>query len=127
MPARPARSFWIALGVMLAVMAVTLLPLCGSLFGCGCTMMHGAAHCNIHHAAGPHCPWCAGAGPVVLLNFIVIAAGTAASIWIVQRWRGPGIMVGLVGGVIGYLASASLAGLATALAMGYPIWWGLRI
>ena len=32
----------------------------GVLFRCNCTWpwAGGAAHCNIHHATGPKCPWC---------------------------------------------------------------------
>ena len=35
-------------------------PYCGLLFRCHCTWpwAGGSAHCNVHHATGPKCPWC---------------------------------------------------------------------
>ena len=40
-------------------------------------------------------------------------------------WRRFLAGVGL--GVAGYLAAASLAGLLMAIAMRYPVWWGIRV
>jgi hypothetical protein len=40
-------------------------------------------------------------------------------------WRRLFVGVGL--GVAGYLAAASLAGLIMAVAMRYPVWWGIRV
>lgn len=52
-----------ALGAFVALAAVTgaaLYPLCHLLHRCGCAFpwAGGAAACNVHAAAGPHCPWC---------------------------------------------------------------------
>ena len=54
-------------GVFLAGVAVTSLLLinaCDLFFQCGCEAWWNAAaaHCNIHNAAGPHCPWCLDSG-----------------------------------------------------------------
>lgn len=45
---------------LFALAGVALYPFCGFLFRCGCMAMGmgGAAHCNVHASAGPHCPWC---------------------------------------------------------------------
>ena len=45
---------------VLAVTAVSLLPLCGVLHRCGCTTLWsgGESACNVHAAQGAHCPWC---------------------------------------------------------------------
>jgi len=51
----------VALAVAVIAAAATHLPVCDALFGCGCRwfFLGGSAHCNIHHAAPPHCPICA--------------------------------------------------------------------
>ena len=118
------RSFWLPAGVMLVVVSATTYPLCGALFSCGCTMT-GASHCNVHHATGPHCPWCAGGGGAVgAANFAVMLAATFAGITLARRVGGPRWWVGVIGGSVAYLASAILAGWVTARLMGYPIHWG---
>jgi hypothetical protein len=44
-----------------ALTSVLLLPLCDVLHRCGCRgpFLGAADHCNVHHASGPRCPWCA--------------------------------------------------------------------
>ena len=44
-----------------ALTAVLLLPLCDVLHRCGCRgpFLGGWERCNVHHATGPRCPWCA--------------------------------------------------------------------
>jgi len=51
----------VALLATTALTAVLLLPLCDLLHRCGCraAFLGARTHCNIHHAAGPRCPWCA--------------------------------------------------------------------
>lgn len=43
-----------------AASSVLLLDFCDLVYACGCeALWRGAAEqCNIHHAEGPHCPWC---------------------------------------------------------------------
>ena len=55
----PARGFLALAGVLLAS-AVLLLPLCAVAHRCGCTWPWAGAeaHCNVHRASGPRCPWC---------------------------------------------------------------------
>ena len=45
---------------LIALAGAALYPFCGLVFRCGCVAMGwgGAAHCNVHGALGPHCPWC---------------------------------------------------------------------
>ena len=40
--------------------SVLMPPVCNLVFKCGCSWLWttAAAHCNIHNAAPPHCPWC---------------------------------------------------------------------
>ena len=51
----------LTLAAAIAVSSVFFSDVCGLIFGCGCrSLWAGAAvACNIHNAAGPHCPWCA--------------------------------------------------------------------
>jgi hypothetical protein len=52
-------------------------PLCDLFFHCGCGWL-GPTHCNIHHAAGPHCPWC-----VEVWRFVA-----AGAFWLFGAWLG---------------------------------------
>lgn len=51
------------LTVGIAFTAVFSINWCHMIYQCGCTFYWagGAAQCNIHHATGPHCPWCSDA------------------------------------------------------------------
>lgn len=64
-----------ALAVVLALgaMAVSYMPLCGLLFGCGCRVffLGGSDHCNMHAPHPPHCPLCTGS-PLYGLAFGVV-------------------------------------------------------
>jgi hypothetical protein len=42
------------------VTSVFFIDFCGAVFQCGCRPLWAGADafCNIHHASGPHCPWC---------------------------------------------------------------------
>jgi hypothetical protein len=100
---------WATLGVFLALAAATgvaLLPLCGVLHRCGCSVpwAGGASRCNVHNSQGAHCPWCEHAN---LGRFA--AAGTIG---------GQGLAFLLVrrrGGSMGRSALAAVAALPVAL------------
>jgi hypothetical protein len=55
------RLQYFALAAAIAVSSIFFVDVCGLVFGCGCrSLWAGAsADCNVHNAAGPHCPWCA--------------------------------------------------------------------
>ncbi|MGH9388328.1 MAG: hypothetical protein ACRD1Z_01850 [Vicinamibacteria bacterium] len=55
------RKKALALAAAIGVSSVFFIDVCGLVFGCGCRSLWAGASeaCNIHHAAGPHCPWCA--------------------------------------------------------------------
>ena len=107
-----------------------MLPLCGAMFSCGCSLLTAAKYCNIHNPAGPHCPWCqshAWAG----VSFVAMLAAGGMGAWgglargQLQVWRRTlaAIALGLISaGVVG-----SLFGLIIAIAYRYPTWWGMRI
>jgi hypothetical protein len=111
---------------MITVMGVTLLPLCGAVFQCGCHITSGERHCNVHHAGGPHCPWCSAGVWVVGANFAGIFAGTAAAACAGLRWRWR-VWAGVGAGTIGFLLAVAVVTLVTAVAVGYPVWFGVRL
>jgi hypothetical protein len=125
---RFAVRFGIALGAVLLVTFLTLLPMCNLMFSCGCTFL-GAAHCNIHHATGPMCPWCAHRNAPFLIGYGVTLTGAAGSILAALKrraWSG-GLVLAVAAGVAGYVGTLSVCGLATALYFHYPTWYGLHL
>jgi hypothetical protein len=76
----------LALAAAIAISAVLFIDVCGLVFGCGCRSLWAGASiaCNIHHAQGPHCPWCA--------HPMAAGAVAFAAMALVQGWilLGPG-------------------------------------
>lgn len=110
------------LGVFLAAAAFTgvfFINWCDLVFQCGCTFSWagGAAHCNIHNAGPPHCPWCVNAPAAgASLAFTLLVQGAVV-------WR-PGPM-GWLRALAAFAASPSasiLAGAVVGVATGY---WSL--
>jgi hypothetical protein len=117
--------FWISQALMLGVIAATALPLCGQMFRCGCTFA-GAAHCNIHHALPPHCPWCVQSHKAFLLSFLAILPATTGVLY-AAAWSRKSVVIAMLLGAATYLATAGAAGWITAKALGYPTWFGLSV
>ena len=55
-----SKRFFLLAAVAVVSASVLMPPVCHLLFKCGCSWLWttAAAHCNIHNAAPPHCPWC---------------------------------------------------------------------
>lgn len=49
-----------ALAPVLLVSILAYMPFCALVHRCGCSWPWAGAdaHCNVHQASGPHCPWC---------------------------------------------------------------------
>ncbi|MEE8350282.1 MAG: hypothetical protein V3R94_11965 [Acidobacteriota bacterium] len=111
--------------LMVAVVAyVTILPFCGLIFSCGCSLQSGILHCNIFEAGQPDCPWCSQSRGAFWTLFFAINAAFSGTIWLAFRRISPGIGVGLAAGIVGYIVWGSLAGLAYALVRDYPTFYG---
>ena len=100
---------------------ILLLPFCGLLFGCGCTLLTGLKHCNIHDPLPPNCPWCSGSLASQFLPVTVVSLAAIAGPHIMRkvsgtRHFGRDVAVGLV---VALLAAFVLAWIY-ALATGYP-------
>jgi hypothetical protein len=84
-------------------------PVCDLFFRCGCNWL-GAAHCNIHTAGVPHCPWCTTrwAFPLVVLCWLIPARLAIA--WSRRRYgrRARSLAFGLAGLAAGMLASGAI-------------------
>jgi hypothetical protein len=94
----------------LAVVSASLLmpPVCHLVFECGCSWLWttAAAHCNIHHSAPPHCPWCSHGALGYYLPYAGFILGQFAAGAFVYR-------------VTGHLILALLTTLAAILPVGY--------
>ncbi len=125
---RPLLQFVAVFSAVLATTLATFLPTCNLLFSCGCTFS-GSSHCNIHHAAGPMCPWCSHGNAPFLIGYAVTLLG--AGVCILASLRFPSarcrLIVAFAAGIAGYAVTLSLAGLATALYFHYPTWYGLHL
>jgi hypothetical protein len=89
-------------------------PFCNLVFHCGCGALALTAHCNIHAAAPPHCPWCAQPLWFALAAVLALAGGAVA---IVLVWRRTiAILPSVTSGMIGVVAGASLGALITIVA-----------
>ena len=118
-------TFWLSLALTLVVVVVTALPLCGQMFRCGCTFA-GAAHCNIHHATPPHCPWCAHDSRAFYASFAAIIPLAAGAIFAITRRR-KSLLLGTLTGVAAYVVVALISGFITARTMGYATFFGFNI
>jgi len=66
----------LALGAVFTISSVFFIDVCDLVFDCGCRSVWAGAStaCNIHHTAGPHCPWCAHPLAAGLVAFLAMAA-----------------------------------------------------
>lgn len=128
---RPSLRFSLLTGVALLIaffltVAVTITPVCGALFRCGCTFAEGLAHCNVWERSTPSCPWCSG-GPArfyVPFSLILLTVG-AGIVWTAVKRKG--LAAGFLVALALYPIAATLIGLCSALYAGYPyfLFWDL--
>jgi len=119
------KRFWVAYAVVFVLLAASVLPLCGLMFSCGCTILTGDRDCNMHHASGPHCPWCTGGLLVQIGHFGAIL--WASVLGTVMGARGGRVWKGIAGGCAGFLVVTLVGGLGVCWITGYPRWMGLDL
>jgi hypothetical protein len=90
-------------------------PLCDLFFRCGCGWL-GPSHCNIHHAAGPHCPWC-----VEVWRFVAVGVLWLAGAWLGSRLtRGRSESLRFIASLAGLFIGATVSAAITVALTGYP-------
>ena len=118
---RRALGSWL-LGGVLAGFAV--LPICDLHFDCGCDWpgLGGYAHCDIHTAGPPDCPWCDRwlVGLIGMGSGYVIGLAVAVGLPLRLHFALNALVV-----VFAILAGLLLSGMATSLALGLPLLAGL--
>jgi hypothetical protein len=120
------RRSWLAFAGLFTFSVLTVLPMCGAMFQCGCTLWSIDRYCNIHHAGGPHCPWCVGGAKVMLPGYLV-AMGMGLAIEQLSLKSARSVWVSLMFGAMGYVALLAASGWIVAKVMHYPMWFGLKI
>ncbi|HEY7957816.1 MAG TPA: hypothetical protein VII38_21060 [Polyangia bacterium] len=107
-----------ALAVVALVAAAGAHTLCNAFFHCGCRGW-SAAHCNIHHAMGPRCPWCTAPWHFALAIALWLACAQLA-IALGRRRFGRRAPYTLFAGFFGLLAGAVASAAITVWLTGYP-------
>ena len=120
----PAKSFLLAWALLAPAAAVSVLPLCGTIFRCGCTMT--SRYCNTHNLAGSNCSWCDNLSSFVLV-LAASVAGASATMGLALKLRRPSVPVAAGFGVLGFWLTLSVAALVTAKLSGYPTWYGIPL
>ena len=118
---RRALGGWL-LGALLASFAI--LPICDLAFDCGCRWpgFGGYAHCDIHTAGPPDCPWCE--KPSRFITSLLFSYGAGLLGAFLLPGRTPFAVVVLTSLAV-VVAGALLAGAATAVLLGRPVLAGL--
>ncbi len=123
---RSLPRFALTCTAAVVVTFVTFLPLCNQIFHCGCTFA-GTGHCNVHHASGTKCPYCAHGNGSFAVAYGLIVAGIAGAVAIGLRMGRGHLVTGFIAGLIGYGLTAGVVGLMFALHYHYPTWFGLHL
>lgn len=117
---------------LLVLLSIFLLPLCGFIYGCGCSFLWSGAlkHCSIYDPERPDCPWCIvptgiGSSKIVpflfqMIPFAAIYLSAIAAIQIKRRFRGPGYRSDFLIGLLALIGAAILIAWIYGKATGYP-------
>ena len=114
------RLSWAKAAVFAAAAAtacVFFIDWCDFLFRCGCESLWAAAaaHCNIHEASPPHCPWCIEHGRYGGMAFAAVVIAQAGAAF----RPGPLTPARVLTIFLAFPAAAALAGAPAALWTGY--------
>jgi hypothetical protein len=118
----------IAAVATLVIVAITITPFCGFLFGCGCTWpgLGLESFCNIHNPIIRHrCPWCVSPWAGILSVAFSACSGTTASVFAFRSNNKNRRIFNLIGRILlgtgVFLLTAFLFGLISASLQNYPL------
>ena len=116
----PRRFFLLAVVAVVSA-SVLMPPVCNLLFKCGCSWLWttAAAHCNIHNAAPPHCPWCSHGALGYYLPYAGFILGQFLAGALALRFTGHLVLAVLMT-VVAILPVGYLMGLVTFRLVHYP-------
>ena len=116
----PKRVLLLAVSAVVSA-SVFMPPVCNLLFKCGCSWLWttAAAHCNIHNAEPPHCPWCSHGALGYYLPYAGFIVGQFLVGVLVLRATGHLVLAALIT-VAAILPVGYLMGLVTLRLVHYP-------
>ena len=122
--------------LLIVFLAVMFSPFCGWMYQCGCTYLwNGAdAHCNVHAAGTPDCPWCVTpsvfahkadlAQVAQLIPFIIVLVSGIISVLVYRRFsQVSGLWKECLIGAGASFIVANVVGLIYRSVLGYPFFW----
>ncbi len=117
---------------LLVLLSIFLLPLCGFIYGCGCSFLWSGAlkHCSIYDPARPDCPWCSVPSGIEnnkivlflfqMIPFAAIYFSGISAIQIKRRFRGPGYRSDFLVGLLASMSAAIVVAWIYTKVTGYP-------
>ena len=115
------KPFLLLAGVAIVSASVLMTPVCNLLFKCGCSWLWttAAAHCNIHRATPPHCPWCSHGALGYYLPYVGFIVGQLVAGALVFRFTGRLVLAVLIT-LAAILPVGYLMGVVTLKLVHYP-------
>jgi len=116
-----SKRFLLLAAVAVVSASVLMPPVCNLVLKCGCSWLWttAAAHCNIHNAAPPHCPWCNHGALGYYLPYAGFIAGQLLVGALALRFTGHLVLAVLMT-VVAILPVGYLMGLVTFRLVHYP-------
>ena len=122
-PSSTLKKFLLLGAIAIVSASVLMPPVCDLLFKCGCSWLWttAAAHCNVHNALPPHCPWCSHGAAGYYLPYVSFIAGQFLAGALVFRLTGQ-LILAVVSTIVAILPVGYLMGVVTLQLVNYPLW-----
>ena len=116
-----SKRFLLLAAVAVVSASVLMPPVCNLVFKCGCSCLWtpALAHCNIHNAAAPHCPWCSHGALGYYLPYAGFIVGQLLVGALALRFTGH-LVLAILMTVVAVLPVGYLMGLVTLRFVPYP-------
>lgn len=103
---------WLSGLAVVAIGAFAFLPICDLIFDCGCTWpgFGDSAHCDIHTAGPPDCPWCDHPRQGYAAFAFSAVSGLITAVFALRRFRWP---AAIAIGSAGFFVAVLMAGVLT--------------